>query len=231
MYCINCGVKLADSEKRCPLCGTEVYHPGFSRPEGEPLYPPHRYPAPEVTSKAAQIVVTTLTAIALLITLTIDWQLNRTVTWSGFVAGGIGVGYMGLVMPFWFRRVDPLVYVPAVFGSVALYLWYINSATDGGWFFSFALPVTLYLGTLVTVQAWLLSRWGSKVLNILGGGLIAMGVLMPLVEYLIFYTFSLAKFVGWSLYPLISLVLLGAMLIFLAVNRRAREKMEEKFFI
>ena len=123
------------------------------------------------------------------------------------------------------------IYVPAVFASVALYLWYISDVTDGDWFFSFSLPVTLYLGTLVTVQAWLLSRWGSKVLSILGGGLIAMGVLMPLIEYLIFYTFSLAKFAGWSLYPLISLVLLGAMLIFLAVNRRAREKMEEKFFI
>ena len=24
MYCAHCGVKLADTEKRCPLCGTEA---------------------------------------------------------------------------------------------------------------------------------------------------------------------------------------------------------------
>ena len=27
MYCIKCGVELADTEKQCPLCGTLVYHP------------------------------------------------------------------------------------------------------------------------------------------------------------------------------------------------------------
>ena len=37
MYCINCGVKLADSEKRCPLCGTVPYHPDIVRQEGEAL--------------------------------------------------------------------------------------------------------------------------------------------------------------------------------------------------
>lgn len=29
MYCIKCGVKLADSEKKCPLCNTIVCHPEF----------------------------------------------------------------------------------------------------------------------------------------------------------------------------------------------------------
>mgnify|MGYP001071229356 CR=1 FL=1 len=27
MYCVNCGVELADSETVCPLCGTRVFHP------------------------------------------------------------------------------------------------------------------------------------------------------------------------------------------------------------
>ena len=39
MYCANCGVKLADTENRCPLCGTEAYHPDIERPEVDPLYP------------------------------------------------------------------------------------------------------------------------------------------------------------------------------------------------
>ena len=31
MYCANCGVKLADSEKVCPLCKTVAYHPDIKR--------------------------------------------------------------------------------------------------------------------------------------------------------------------------------------------------------
>ena len=39
MYCANCGVKLADTEKKCPLCGVMAFHPDIVRPEGESFYP------------------------------------------------------------------------------------------------------------------------------------------------------------------------------------------------
>lgn len=231
MYCINCGVKLGDTEEKCPLCGVKVYHPDLVRSEGEPLYPRHRYPAPEAASKAAHIVVTTLMAIAVLTTLYIDYQINGAVTWGGYSAGGILVAYVLLVLPFWFRHLNPLVYVPGVTGAIALYLYYIDHTTQGGWFLGFALPVTVYVGALVTVQVYLLSRHRDKALTILGCGFMALGFLMILMEHLIYHVFQRSRFVGWSVYPLISLVLLGAMLIFLAVNRRAREKMERKFFV
>ena len=37
MYCVRCGVKLADTEEKCPLCGTTVYHPDIRREEVFPL--------------------------------------------------------------------------------------------------------------------------------------------------------------------------------------------------
>lgn len=231
MYCINCGVKLADTEEKCPLCGVTVCHPDFPKPVGEPLYPRHRYPAPRAASKAAQIVVTTLMAIAFLTTLFVDFQVNGGITWSGIAAGGIAFGYILLVLPFWFKRVNHLVYVPGVFLAAALYLLYINCAVDGDWFLGFALPVTVYAGVLVTVMVHLLLRRRDRALAVLGGGFIALAVLMPLMEGLIVAVFHRPRVVGWSVYPLISLALLGVMLIFLAVNRRAREKMEQKFFI
>ena len=39
MYCIKCGVELKDSEEKCPLCGTVVFHPDMKRPDGEKPYP------------------------------------------------------------------------------------------------------------------------------------------------------------------------------------------------
>ena len=46
MYCIKCGVELADSEKVCPLCGTRVFHPDLPRAQGEPPYPPQAQARP-----------------------------------------------------------------------------------------------------------------------------------------------------------------------------------------
>ena len=60
MYCIKCGVELADSEKKCPLCGTVVFNPELSRPDGEPQYP--RMPAaqPEKVNHSGIMFVVTM---------------------------------------------------------------------------------------------------------------------------------------------------------------------------
>ena len=186
---------------------------------------------PRKQSRAALIVITTVMAIALLTNMYVDYQINHVVTWSGFVTGGIVVAYVLLVLPFWFKRGNPMIYVLGLTATVALFLLYINHVTQGSWFWGFALPVTVYVGTGLTIQVHLLMRRRDKVLTILGSGFIAVGFLMLLMEYWIIQVFDRVKFVGWSVYPLISLSLFGAMLIFLAVNRRAREKMERKFFI
>ncbi|MBQ9746682.1 MAG: hypothetical protein IJW21_07645, partial [Clostridia bacterium] len=68
-------------------------------------------------------------------------------------------------------------------------------------------------------------------LFIFGGATIAFGLFMLLVEFLLCVTFEGVRFIGWSLYPLITLVILGGLLIFLGICRPARENMERKFFI
>ena len=49
MYCIKCGVELADSEKVCPLCGTRVYHPDIEIKTTEPPFPEYKLREPICT--------------------------------------------------------------------------------------------------------------------------------------------------------------------------------------
>lgn len=231
MYCVNCGVKLGDTEEKCPLCGVMAYHPELVREMAESLYPRQRYPEPQVSSWGALVIVTTLFLIPLLITLLCDLQINGTVTWSGFVAGALLVGYVVFVLPFWFRRPNPVIFVPCGFAAVGLYLLYIDLAVDGGWFLGFAFPVTGGIGLIATAVVALLRYVRRGKLYIIGGAGIALGAFMPLMEFLIYLTFQRPRFVGWSIYPLVALVLLGGMLIFLGICRPARETMERKFFL
>ena len=231
MYCVNCGVKLADSEQVCPLCGVAAWHPDIQPGRGEPLFPEDRYPARQVSPKGGQIIVTTLFLLPFFICLLCDLQLSGTITWAGYVMGALAVAYVVLVLPFWFHRPNPAVFVPCGFAAVGLYLLYINLATGGDWFLSFAFPVTGYVGALTTAVTVLLRYIRRGRLWIFGGAWIAMGVFMPLMEFLLVLTFPHLRFLGWSLYPMTALVLLGGMLLFLALNSRARERMERKFFI
>ena len=108
---------------------------------------------------------------------------------------------------------------------------YISWTTEGGWFLSFAFPVTGAVGLIVTAVVTLLKYVGKGQLYIIGGAFIALGLFMPLMEFLLNLTFGFPQALIWSGYPLVSLVLLGGMLIFLAICRPARETMERKFFI
>ena len=40
-YCVNCGVELEKSEKRCPLCGVEVINPAQPPEDKEPRQRPY----------------------------------------------------------------------------------------------------------------------------------------------------------------------------------------------
>ena len=231
MYCIKCGVELADSEKKCPLCNTHVFHPQLTISESERLYPSDQFPPRQVRPWGALTILTAFFLLPMFITLLCDLQINRAVTWSGYVAGALFVSYVMLVLPLWFRKPNPVVFVPCSFSAVGLFLLYINCRTGGDWFLSFALPVTGGIGLIVTAVVALTRYIHRGRLYIYGGAAIALGAFMPLMELLLNITFHRSITFIWSLYPLIALVLLGATMLIIAICRPLRESLGKRLFI
>lgn len=231
MYCIKCGVELADSEKKCPLCGTHVFHPQLLRPEEERLYPADLQPPKQVRPWGALTILTALFLLPMFITLLCDLQINRTLTWSGYVIGALLVGYVMLVLPFWFRKPNPMVFVPCNFAAIGLFLLFINWHTDGDWFLSFAFPVTGCVSLIVTAVVALTRYIRRGRLYIYGGAALALGAFMPLMELLMNITFGWTVKLIWSLYPLIALILLGGTMLVIAACRPLRESLSKRLFI
>jgi len=229
MYCINCGVQLAAGQEKCPLCGTVPYHPDIVPKSVAPLYPKRTIPVAATNSGAVNGTILALLILPLLITLLIDLHSDRRLNWFGFVAGALVLAYVVFALPRWFRRPNPIVFVPCGFAAAALYLLYIDLATGGGWFMSFALPVTAVSALIASAVVTLLCCLRRGRLYIFGGALMALGALTLLIEFLLTVTFDM-RFAGWSVYPLTALVLLGGWLLFLAVNSTARARVERKLF-
>lgn len=231
MYCVKCGVELADSEKKCPLCGTPVFHPDIARTPSEPPFPPERRVRPEDVNRSGLLFVLTVAALLpALLCLLCDWRINGTLLWSGYAAGALALLYIIILLPMWFRRPNPVIFVPVDFVAVGLYLLYINFATGGHWFLSFAFPVTGAIGLLVSAVVTLTHYLRRGYLYIFGGGFIACGALAVLIEFLLNLTFDLRTTFSWSIYPLATGVLLGLTLIIIAVCRPLRESLQRKFF-
>lgn len=231
MYCINCGVKLADTEKVCPLCLTKVYHPDLKQGDEQPVYPPKTYPKSKKSNYFMQIFATFAIVLAAVIVFLCNMKITGSVTWSGYVLGALFVGYTVTVLPSWFAYANPVIFAPIDFAAIGLYLLYIDIYTKGGWFLSFAFPVVGGVAILITALIALLKYLEKGKLFVVGGFFMLLGAFMMLVEFFMIITFKIGHFLGWSIYPMVSLGLLGAFLIFLAIYRPARELMERKFFI
>ncbi len=231
MYCCSCGVKLADSEKKCPLCGLQAFHPELPRPEGQPLYPVNQHPVQEVSPWGIRVIVLMSFLVPLITVLLCDLPVNGGITWSGYVIGALILLYVVAILPLWFPKPNPVVFVPVDFVTVGLYLLYINHSVDGHWFLSFAFPVTGFCALVVTAVVTLQRYVRRGRFYVYGGAIAAAGLFLPVMELLLYITFDPVSFTGWSFYPMAGLLLLGGFLIFLGICRPAREIMERKFFI
>ena len=228
MYCVKCGVELADSEKKCPLCHTPVYYPGIEDKD-ERTYP--KFEKPEtVNPRGIYFIISFACIISAIISFVCDLNLGSGVTWSGYVIGGIILFYVLFVLPGWFTRFNPAIFIPCDFAAIGVFVFYVSYATEGDWFLTFALPIIGAVALIIssiTILSYYLKR---GYLYIFGGACIAAGGFSPVIEYLSLITFDY-KPLNWSLYPLIALFLIGIMLIIIAIVKPFRESLCRIFAI
>ena len=231
MYCVKCGVALGDTEKQCPLCGTLAYHPELTREDVPPLYPQDKMPPKQPHPWGVRLIVSLLFLLPMSICLAADLNINGQMNWSGYVIGTLVMLYVIFVLPSWFRKPNPVIFVPVSFGVIALFLLYVCLINGGNWFLPFAFPVTGFLCLLVTAVVVLCKYTRKGLLYVFGGASLAMGGFMVLLEFLLHITFGLPGVGTWSFYPLIVFALLGITLILIAIVPSFRESLSRKFFI
>ena len=229
MYCVKCGVELADSEQKCPLCHTPVCYPDYTVKEEDRTYP--RFEKPEtVNPRGIYFIISFACVIAAVISFMADFNIGNGITWSGYVIGGIGLFYVLFILPGWFKRYNPAIFIPSDFAAIGLYLFYINLITGGRWFITFALPITGMVTLILSSITILIYYLKRGYLYIFGGALIAAGAFCPAIETLSIITFGQPPLM-WSLYPLIALFLIGMMLIVIAIVKPLRESLCRIFAI
>ncbi len=231
MYCIRCGVELADSEKKCPLCGTRVYHPDLTQKEEKGPYPPYQKSRERLSRKGILFLLSMFFLLPLLLCLVIDLRMNGVMNWSGYVTGGLGLSYLATVLPLWFRRPHPLAVIASVFFAAALYVFYICWSVGGNWFWSFALPVIGYVAVWVLVMVALGRYLRRGYLFIASGGVLALGGFTVMLEFLIRYAFGVRRLFLWSIYPLVVCAVAGVALLVIGLCRPLRKSLQKKFFL
>ena len=231
MYCIKCGVELADGKRACPLCGTSPYHPHIEGAEASPTYPPFVKKEKKMNRRLAMLMVTIFYLLTVCELLLCDVVIAGRLGWSIYAAGGMALFYVAALLPLWFKKPNPVIFIPCAFVAAEGYLLLINCLTGGGWFLSFVFPVVGIVGLIVTAVATLIKYLKKGYLFIIGGAIIALGAFTLLVELFSVVTFNLDTFHMWSVYPAAGGLLFGGWLIAVGACRPLQNWFAKKFFI
>lgn len=228
MYCVKCGVELADSERSCPLCETPVYYPGLSENPEAP-YPKSKKPKEVRGIRGLYFLATVASILAILIVLLCDININGGIVWSDYVLFGILLFYVIFLLPGWFRHPSVAIFVPVNFLAIALYLGYVNLKTLGDWFLPFAMPVTAFTALIISATL-ILCRYVKKgYLFIFMGTAFALSAWFITVEILLNITFKLAATLVWSLYPATACFVIGIALMLVALIKPLRMSLSKIF--
>ena len=228
MYCVKCGVKLMDGERACPLCNTPVLYTEHAFQEERYS---DRYPSERRHGKYILLsLVTALMLAAGLICLVICLKTFGGVSWSGYVLMGLALAWIMLILPFWFRRFLPFVFLPLDYAAVCGFLLYICARTGGHWFLSFAFPVTLLHGAFLLCTLALFRHAKKGRLRKVGALMIIMGPYCMLIELFEHITFGTPMFL-WSLYCVCAFGAIGLFLFIASLIPPLRSFLERKFFI
>ncbi|MBQ8496041.1 MAG: hypothetical protein IJ489_01105 [Clostridia bacterium] len=232
MFCIKCGVELADSEKCCPLCGTVVYHPELTQNQTNAPYPPYQKPHSRINYRGVLFLITMFYVILIAELFVCEITIFDDLNWSLYATGGLLLSYIIILLPTWFKKPNPVIFVPCDFAAIAAYLCFISWKTDGHWFVSFALPVVLGCALIITAIIALCRYVRRGYFFIFGGASVLTGLYIVMLEIFLTITFPVIdRFYFWSIYPLIGFVLLGLALIIIGICRPLRDSLAKKFFV
>lgn len=232
-YCVHCGVKLAPSETRCPLCQTPVVDPVTPYDPSVPKEFPTRVREQhlEINPGATLVLAAILLAVPSLICLFVDLLVSGGLTWSPYPIGAFLMIFCAVLPPVLCRRNPFLWSVVVDDAALCLYLWMVEALNGGAWFHMIVFPVLLLLGVMLLAMAASIHQGILQGLGIPAVGLLLICVVALTVDLLITVTLTDQVRITWSAFVMIPCGIIAAMLIVIHRNNALRSELKRKLHL
>ena len=221
-YCVNCGVKLDDGQKKCPLCGVPVVLPEEieKKPEAEPLFPiPDANAAKEygkALSKGAKMTVEIVTSLMVIAEICCFFALfPHPSCWISMTS--ILAGYFLFLSIQMSVKLTYTNIATKIMCFVGLLVFAIDYFINGQISWSFPVISFMVLGWVGGVLPVMVKKIPTLPFIIAVASLFA---LFPLMDYFLGWT-------GWSLGVAYPIICFGAVLFFLIIIRTKIKKLIE----
>lgn len=232
-YCVNCGVELDKSAKKCPLCSTPVINPNAENAEKVILPFPERVDIPEsVNRRFTAFIITMVMLIPNIVCILVNIIFFKESQWALLVNSTSLLVWALFVLPFLWKKLRGWLTViidTAFVIGYAYVFYYLDDST--GWFQYCALPIIIILaflvGFIIEWKRYFKPSWPALMITLMTE-LILASISSELI--LRNYLFS-APAVKVSLIISACCVTLIAFFIAVATNKRLQLWMGRRFFV
>lgn len=233
-YCVNCGVELDDSAKKCALCSTPVINPNVITAPEDAVDPfPVRMVIPAgVRRRYAAFIASMVFLIPNIVCLVINLIFNFGYLWATYINATSAIIWLLFVFPFLLKKPKSYYIIPIDAIGVILYTAVFYSVYHGeGWLFKLAIPLILVVAAFAFSVVECIKHKGLDWPLLVTSILLQFSAVSFAVELLFRYYYSI------SMLPVVSIVIsaccLALVAFFISVksNKRLRAWLLRKFFI
>lgn len=232
-YCVNCGVELERSLKKCPLCSVPVINPLETEAEEEaPAFPPVRDKLRKKDKEFWVGFFTILYLVPILTCIILNLIYNKQLTWALYVAAGMLMLWFFSTSPFYFTKFDYRKMLSIdLFGTLSGLLIIQQVSGGNNWFISIALPIAACCFLLSVLLITLTEKEKVLGLGIVSAIAVAAGLLSLVVEICVdIYTMGTVALV-WSWFVVASCLSIAALLFLLDRNKSFKQELAKRLHI
>ncbi len=177
-YCVHCGVELAPSEPKCPLCSTEVMIPDYQPDVASDPFPLEVQPAlPAKVNASLVLLISVLEFIGAMVSVTVDLSISRGLSWSPLVLTSLALVWMLSAFPLLMLRRRPFYTLALMALAIAGFLLMLDLLIGwDGW--SIVAASAVVIGTSILLVPFKVRIARGIPAALVDGGLIALSLFL-----------------------------------------------------
>lgn len=228
-YCVNCGVKLANSEKKCPLCNTVVINPNIKGKIYEPVYSNEIERIKSVNFKFIAKICYIVLFVLALITLICDLVITHSISWSIYVI--FSIICFGSILSYLYIK---NTYISHTLGFVGIELLlfviaYLNNGMH--WFMYLVLPFIFILWIYIMLCTYLIKKIKRSLIRSIVLCLVVSSIAIIGIETCIDLFKCEIIHLTWSLYTILPILIISLLLYIISFNKKLLDEIKQRVFI
>ena len=228
-YCVNCGVKLKESEKVCPLCNTKVINPNNLKTEFIPAYSQNIEKTKKVNKKYLCFLITIILMGVTIITVLCNLIFTGNITWSIYVVVSILFLNSKLSFVLFKNKFFPLFIDLLTTETLIYVIAYLNNGLH--WFYYLVCPFIFIIWIYIILCTFVLSKKKYNLLRRFSVAFSFISVILLIIESCIdMYKYEKIT-INWSIYAILPIIIIGTILFLISYNRKLIEEIKQRIFI